>query len=182
VSIHIPNTPHLAEDEILQAVIEETDLSVLQQQHLAECSQCRSNKERIQNELKQLGRLAERFAPDLPGRITLAQDKIRSPLLIRRFAFGFAAAAAAIIVVWAAFLIQNRQARNVGNLAQNMVEAERLMTEINGLVENALPPVYLDIVGETRLSQDEDFMDFLIPDNGGSPRISALAKKGSISC
>jgi hypothetical protein len=63
-----------------------------------------------------------------------------------------------------------------------MVEAERLMAEINGLVENALPPVYLDIVGGTRLSQDEDFIDFLIPDNGGAPQISALAKKGSISC
>jgi len=182
VSIQNPNAFHLAEDKILQAVIEETDLSALQRQHLAQCSRCRSNKERIENELTHLGQLAERFAPEPLKRVTLPENEIRSPFLIRRFAFGIAAAAAAIIVVWAAFLIQNRQSGSVGNLAQNMVEAERLMTEINGLVENALPPAYLDIVGETRLSQDEDFIDFLIPDNGGAPRISALAKKGSISC
>ena len=56
------------------------------------------------------------------------------------------------------------------------------MTEINVLVENALPQVYLDIVADTSLNLDDDFIDFLIPDNGGAPRISALAKKGSISC
>jgi hypothetical protein len=63
-----------------------------------------------------------------------------------------------------------------------MVEAERLMTEINGLVENALPPVYLDIVGETNLNMDEDFIDFLVPINEDAASISVLAKKGSILC
>ena len=182
MSNHNPDALHLAEEQILQAVIEEAGLSGLQRQHLAECSQCRSNKERIENELTHMRQLAERFAPEPSRRVTLTQDRIRSPILFRRFAFGIAAAAAAIIVVWAAFLTQNRQSGNVGNLAQNMVEAERLMTEVNGLVENALPPVYLDIVGEVRLSQDEDFIDFLIPDDGGAPRISASAKKGSILC
>jgi hypothetical protein len=63
-----------------------------------------------------------------------------------------------------------------------MVEAERLMTQVNMLVENALPQVYLDIVGETSLNLDEDFMDFLIPTNESAARIPASAKKGSILC
>jgi ribosomal protein S2 len=45
-----------------------------------------------------------------------------------------------------------------------------------------LPPVYLDIVGETNLNTDKDFFDFLIPTDEDATRISALAKKGSISC
>jgi hypothetical protein len=56
------------------------------------------------------------------------------------------------------------------------------MTQVNILIENALPQVYLDIVGETSLNLDEDFMDFLIPTNESAARIPASAKKGSILC
>jgi predicted anti-sigma-YlaC factor YlaD len=167
---------------MLQAVIDDTDLSALQQQHLAECSRCRSHRERLENELAHLGQMAERYAPEPLRRITVAHDKVRSPFSIRGFAFSAAAVAAAIIVVWATFLIRSQKESRVGNLAQNMVEAERLMTEINVLVENALPQVYLDIAADTNLNLDEEFIDFLIPTNEDDPRISALAKKGSILC
>jgi len=182
VSIHNPDESHLAEDDMLQAVIDDTDLSSLQQKHLAECSRCRSHRQRLENELTHLGQLAERYAPEPLRRITVAHDKVRPTFSIRGFAFSTAAVAAVIIVVWAAFLIRSQQPGRVGNLAQNMVEAERLMTEINVLVENALPQVYLDIVGETNLNFDEDFIDFLIPTNEDAPSISALAKKGTILC
>jgi predicted anti-sigma-YlaC factor YlaD len=182
VSIHNHNEPHLEENDILQAVIDNTDLSVLQQQHLVECSQCRSSKQRLEQELARMGQLAERYAPKPQRRITVAEQKVRSPLLNWRFAFSAAAVAAVILVVWGTFLIRNQQQGSIGNLTQNMVEAERLMTQINVLVENALPQVYLDIVGETNLNLDEDFMDFLIPTPEDTPRISAFAKKGSILC
>ena len=176
------NEPHLGEDDILQAVIDDSDLSTLQRQHLMECSQCRSQRESLESELRHLGQLAERYAPEPLKRITVAHDKIRLPVSIRGFAFSAAAVAAVIIVVWTAFLIRNQQQGPVGNLAQNMLEAEKLMTEINLLVENALPPVYLDIVGDTNLKTDEDFIDFLVPINEDAARISVWTKKGSISC
>ena len=182
MSIHNSNESHLGEDDMLQAVIDDTDLSALQQQHLAECSQCRSNRERLENELAHLGQMAERYAPEPLRRIKVEHDKVRSPSSIRGFAFSAAAVAAVLVVVWATFLIRSQQQSRVGNLAQNMVEAERLMTEINVLVENALPQVYLDIVADTDLILDEDFIDFLIPTSEDDPRISALAKKGSILC
>jgi len=182
VSTHNPNEPHLGEDDMLQAVIDDTDLSVLQQHHLAECSQCRTHRERLKNELAHLGQMAERYAPEPLQRITVEHDKLRSPFSIRGFAFSAAAVAAVIVVVWATFLIRSQQQSGVGNLAQNMVEAERLMTEINVLVENALPQVYLDIAADTDLNLDEEFIDFLIPTDEDDPRISALAKKGSILC
>ena len=182
MSNHNSNETHLGEDDMLQAVIDDTDLSRLQQQHLAECSQCRSQRERLENELAHLGQMAERFTPEPMRHITVADDKVRAPFSIRGFAFSAAAVAAVIVVVWATFLIRSQQQGHIGNLAQNMVEAERLMTEINVLVENALPQVYLDIVADTDLNLDEDFIDFLIPLNEDDPRISALTRKGSILC
>ncbi|MGD8739226.1 MAG: hypothetical protein PVG34_02855 [Desulfobacterales bacterium] len=182
MTIHNANEPHLAEDDMLKAVIDDTDLSTLQQQHLAQCSRCQSRRERLENELTHLGQLAERYAPQPLRRIRVAEDKARSFLLIRRFAVSAAAVAAVIIVVWATFLLRSQQQGGIDNQAQNMVEAERLMTEVNVLVENALPPVYLDIVGETNLNTDKDFIDFLIPTDEDATTISALAKKGSISC
>ena len=182
MSIHNHNEPHLEENDILQAVIDDTDLSVLQQQHLVECSQCRSSKQRLEQELTRMGQLAERYAPKPQRRIAVAQQKVRLPLLNRRFAFSAAAVAAVILVVWGTFLIRNQQQGSIGNLAQNMVEAERLMMEIDVLVENALPRVYLDIVGETNLNLDQDFLDFLIPTPEDTPRISAFAKKGTKLC
>jgi hypothetical protein len=182
VSIHNANEPHLGEEDMLQAVIDDSDLSALQQQHLAECSECRSQRERLENQLAHMGQMAERYAPEPMRRITVAHDKVRSPFSIRGFAFSAAAVAAVIIVVWATFLIRSQQQGRIENLAQNMVEAEKLMTEINVLVENALPQVYLDIAADTNLNLDEEFIDFLIPTNEDDPRISAFAKKGSILC
>ena len=129
-----------------------------------------------------LGQLAEHYAPELQRRVTVAEQKVRAPFFNKGFAFSAAAVAAVIIVVWATFLIRSQQQGSIGNLAQNMVEAERLMTEIDVLVENALPQVYLDIVGETNLNLDQDFLDFLIPTSDDAPRVSALAKKGSKLC
>ena len=54
-----------------------------------------------------------------------------------------AAVAAMLIVVWGTNLVGNLPGRGPKNLTAEMLEAERLMTEINTLVDNALPPFYL---------------------------------------
>ncbi|MEJ2099173.1 MAG: hypothetical protein P8X68_04265 [Desulfobacterales bacterium] len=176
-----PNELHLTENDILQAVIDDTDLSDRQKAHLAQCIHCRSLKEQLEKELARLGQLAKRYSPSPQRRITVFERKERSPFFAWRFALSAAAIVAVILVVLGTFLIRNQQQRSIGNLAQNMVEAERLMTEVNVLVESALPPVYLDIIGETDSSTEEDFIDFLIPSTDGAPRTSAWAEKGSVS-
>jgi predicted anti-sigma-YlaC factor YlaD len=182
VSIHNHSESHLEEDDILQAVVDETDLSVLQQQHLAQCLQCRTHKEQLEQELAHLGQLAERYAPRPQKRIIVADQKVHLPLLNWRIVFSAAAVAAVILIVWGTSLIQNQRTGSIGNSAQDMVEAEKLMTQVNVLVENALPPIYLDIVGETGSNLDEDFMHFLIPGDDGADRISTSTMKGSILC
>ncbi len=173
---------HLGENDILRAVIDDADLSQNLKQHLDECSDCRLQIERLQQELAHLGRLARRYAPEPRRRVTIATDRVRWPFFSWKYAFGAAAVAAAVIIVWATVLIQSQQPGSVGNLAQNMVEAEILMIEIDVLVENALPSVYLEIVGETDLTPDEEFLEFLIPDTEDAPRISGSTMKGPARC
>ena len=48
-------------------------------------------------------------------------------------------------------------------LAQDMWEADLVMTEAGMLVENALPSVYLDICVKSDPDYDEEFMQFLVP-------------------
>ena len=176
-----PNELHLTENDILQALIDDTDLSDQQKVHLAQCAHCRSLKEQLEHELTRLGQLAKRYSPAPQRRITIVERKDRSSFFNWRFALSAAAIVAVILVVFGTFLIHSQRQRSIGNLAQNMVEAERLMTEVNVLVESALPPVYLDIIGQTDSSTDEDFIDFLIPSTDGAPRTSAWAEKGSVS-
>ena len=176
-----PNGPHLAENEILRAVIDDSDLSDLQREHLTRCVHCRSSKAQLEAQLARLGQLARRYSPAPQRRITVVDRKDRSPFFSRGFAFGAAAVAAAILVILGTFLIQNQQQANIGNSAQNMIEAQRLMTEVNALADNALPPVYLAIVGDTDISVDEDFFDFLIPSTDSAPQSSAWAEKGTKS-
>jgi hypothetical protein len=176
---------HLKEKQILQALIDAKDLPMPLQKHLIECVHCRSQKEHLEQELARLGQLAQRYAPEPQKRILVTDQKPRSAFsefLSGRLAFAAAAVAFVLIVIWGTLLIRSHQQGSIGNLAKDVVEAERLMTEINVLVENALPQVYLDIVGETNLNMDKDFMDFLIPTGESTPRISALVQKGLILC
>ncbi len=182
MSHHNSIASHLGEKDILKAVIDETDLSQSLKQHLNECADCRLQAERLQQELSRFGQLAKRYAPEPRKGVSIDTDRVKVPFLSWKFAFGAAAVAATVIVVWATVLIQSRQPGSVGNLAKNMVEAERLMTEINDLVENALPTVYLEIVGETELNPDEEFLEFLIPATKDTPQISALTMKGPARC
>ncbi len=182
MSIHNSNEPHLEENDILQAVIDDNDLSQPLRQHLNKCSHCRLQKARFEQELTRLGQLAKHYAPQSRQRVAIMDARVKPPFLNWKFVLGAAAVAATVMVVWATVLIQRQPPGSVGNLAQNMVEAERLMTEINVLVENALPPVYLEIVGEAELNQDEEFMEFLIPAAEDPPRISALTMKGTLRC
>ena len=76
MSHHNSMSSHLGENEILQAVVDETDLSQHLKQHLNECSHCRLQKERFAQELARLGQLARRYAPEPQRRVTLAAPAV----------------------------------------------------------------------------------------------------------
>jgi len=54
-------------------------------------------------------------------------------------------------------------------LAEETWEGEAFMAEVSMLVENALPPEYLAIFGESDPGFDEAFMQFVVPSTESEP-------------
>jgi hypothetical protein len=177
---------HLDEDQIIQAVVDVKDLPQSVQSHLAECSQCLADKSSFEHEMTLLGQKVEQFVPKPQRRIILPVQKAGNPfrnLLDWRNLVAAAATVSAIfILVWGTNLARNFSEPGNSNLTAEMVEAEILMTEINTLIDNALPPFYLEISGEKNTDYDEEFYQFLIPTVEEKALTSDRGKKGTSLC
>ena len=97
-----------------------------------------------------------------------------------------AAAAATVtavfILVWGTNLVRNLSEPGAENRRAEMVEAERLMTEVNTLVDNALPSFYLVISGENNPDYDADLTQILIPSVEDKALSSDQGMKGTPLC
>ena len=158
---------HLDETQIIQAVVDAVDLPAAVRDHLAECTHCLENKESFAQELANLGQLAEHYAPKPQRRIILpvadAKHTFWSSFNWRNVVAATATVAAVFLIVWGTNVMRNLSEPGTKNLAAEMLDAERLMTEVNTLVDNALPSFYLEISGEKSPDDTEEFYQFLIP-------------------
>jgi len=180
------NLQHLDEQQLVQAVVDQTDLPDAVQAHLAECSQCLAGKTSFELEMATLSQKAAQFAPKPQRRIILPVPKTKKAFL-NLFAWPNLAAAAAtvtavFILVWGTNLVRNLSEPGTENRRAEMVEAERLMTEVNTLVDNALPSFYLVISGENNADYDDDFYQFLIPTVEDKTLSSDQGMKGTPLC
>jgi len=161
------NMQHLDEEQLVQAVVDATDLPHSVQAHLAKCGQCLAGKNSFELEMTKLSRQVERFAPKPQRRILLPVPKTKNPLrnLLdwRNLVAAAATVTAVFILVWGTNMVRNPSVPGAEILAAEMEEAERLMTEVNTLVDNALPAFYLVISGEKNAAYEEEFFQFLIP-------------------
>jgi len=161
------NTNHLTNDQLLWALVDTDDLSSAARGHLSECPRCRSEKTRLEEELGGMRRMAEQT---LPSAIRPVKLPIETPRGWRRLSVKWVAAAsiaasatALVLILWVAGILQPRSETPVAVIAREQAAAVKLMTDVNRLVENPLPPVYLKITGETSAGLDEEFFRFLIP-------------------
>jgi len=165
--VNLDNEQHLDEQQLIQAVVDENDLPRAMQTHLVSCHQCRSSKESFEQELAHLGQIAERYAPKSQKRIALPVHEARSfrwTFLNWRNAIGAAVTVAAVLLVfWGTTSVRNRTEFGTAGAPSELMEAKRLMTEVNMLIENALPPLYLEITAEYKPDYDKEFYQFLIP-------------------
>ena len=149
---------HLNEDQLIRAVVDEDDLPGPLQEHLLKCEFCCTEKERLENQLSRLGRMAESLTP-LPGkrvklpaerssRNTWSQTWRRRSLL----AAGVAAAMIMTVVWW-------RTPYTISPGGDKAQWTWEIFQE-----EHSLPLTYFDIAGESISGINEEFMDFVIPD------------------
>jgi hypothetical protein len=165
--LNLSNEQHLSEQQLIQAVVDTNDLPRSMQTHLESCHQCRTSKESFEQELARLGQIAERYAPEPQKRVALPVHEDRSTrwtFLNWRHVIGAAATVAAVLIVfWATTIVRNLTEFKPAGDPSELMEAKRLMTEVNMLVDNALPPLYLEISAESKPDYDEEFYQFLIP-------------------
>ena len=161
------NVQHLDNEQLIQSLVDVSDLPDSVQSHLAECGQCLAGKNSFEIEMTTLGQKAEHFAPQPQRRIILPAPKSKNPfrnlLDWHNLVAAAATVAAVFILVWGTNLVRDLSEPGTENLTADMVESERLMTEVNTLIDNALPPFYLVLSGENNAGYDDDFYQFLIP-------------------
>ena len=160
---------HLDDEQIIQAVVDETDLPAPLRTHLADCSQCRVKKERLSQSLLHLGRMAQNLAPSPRQGIMLPAEKASRAFWLQAWQWrslltAGVAVALVVAVVWWKGPVTTTPESQQALLGDEMREDEELMTEIRWLEEHALPLTYSDISGEYSSSSDDEFMEFLIPD------------------
>ena len=174
------NGSHLSEEQIYKAIIDKSQLLPSENEHLSDCSECRTAVESFEKDLKLLGQTAERFVP-LPKKRMVLHEKIGKNFLWgRRTSF-----AAAITILFFVITMHSDSMKLLfykTDIANSELYSEDiLMTEVNNLVENSLPAKYLFISDEENTDYDEDFLDFIVPsvDDGV---LSGTEKGGYISC
>jgi predicted anti-sigma-YlaC factor YlaD len=184
--VSIDKDLHLDEDQLLWAVVEENELPLPLQEHLSACPQCRANKERFDQDLARLGQMAERLAPLPRGPVSLPVEKPRGSTGWlwgwRAYASATVAAALVVIVVWSSPMFRDTPGDNGDMLAREMQEAEQFMAEVSMLVENALPPVYLDISAESSAEFDDEFIQFVVPSVEEESLSYDPGKRGALLC
>jgi len=177
-----PENIHLDEEEIIMAVVDADDLGRPQQQHLSQCSQCRSQIEAMNDDLTQLGQIAEAASPVVtkPFRAPSTRKEHAGWMPFgRKLATGLAIAVACVII--GGLFWQNQVSNRRQQFAREMAEAEQLMQQVDLLVDNPLPATIMTIGAEGIDEHDEDFFRFLIPDESSNTTISRIGKKGLIT-
>ncbi len=182
------NAGHLTDQQIFQAVVDETDLSGDRQAHLARCRQCRDGKARLESDLFKLGQLAEKHTLNPPRRAVVgtsaAAPFVRS---IPRF-WGMSAAAAVsvaflTVAIWLFTVPRPTGPPGEPVSAQAIIADDiRFMSEVGKMVENALPEVYFQILGDSEPLFDDAFMEFMIPSTDNGALTSRPVQKGWIAC
>ncbi len=172
---------HLSEDELLTAMIDKDDLPITARDHLSECPQCREQMKTLEGELDTLGRMAERFSPRQRKQVSLNVKPHRAG----RWFWGLGTAGATVMVALTVTLLWWSPFSQTMPKALNGVtfqETDQLMTDIDKLVDNPLPQVYLYIAGESQQESGSDSGDSADPtDNNITPSYNS-ATKGAVVC
>ncbi len=177
-------SPHLDNDQLVRAVVDETDLSAPLRDHLAQCPECLSARQRLEQDLAGLGRMADRMAPSPSRKVSLTTVPA-SGRRARTWRFALGPALSTVLAILVAgwfFLFRTTPQDRLTALTVEMWEDYEFLSEIETLAENPLPRSLRLIADESNSIFDEEFIDFLVPDIDPQDIPNNQAKKGSWLC
>ena len=164
---------HLTYDELLRAMTDPSELDATRQAHLKSCLHCRRETDALTHRYRRLGQMARQMAPK-------PQQAFRVPArhaAIGRWHFkpGMALGVLGVMIfmftLWGPRFTGDSTAP-VPMVAQNFENDDRLMEEIDAMVEDALPDEYQQLaalsnggsVSERRSVEDlDEFIDWIVP-------------------
>lgn len=177
---------HLAEAQILQAIVDLSDLSDDQQVHLKACSVCGAEKDRLNRMLRKVGSMARASAPAVIRRPVLPDKR---PGFLQRWFFEvrpvvrIAIPALLVLVVFtAALVLKPNQDKHIALVAEQMIDPEQLLSDIDRLIENPLPQELQAMISIAEIDPDEDFMEYIVPPIENDPLSNKQGKKGENIC
>jgi len=163
---------HLTEKEILTALVDEDDLEPVTAHHLKNCKNCRMKLLTLEKNFNALGNIAATVSPELPCPVRLEdiiaiEQKSRPWSRLSAWkikpALSFTFAVVLILLVIWGLKIQFNIKRLPGDVPVETAESRELLSEIDRLVENAMPRDYYELTGIDENNTDEEYMDFIVP-------------------
>jgi hypothetical protein len=177
---------HPDEDQLILAIVDEAKLPDSIREHLSLCPRCRAGIKKIKQDLNNLGKTARQLAPATHRKISLPVEK---PSRIYRWLHDWQLSLGAIttvVLVVFIFWFSIPKTIIIEDSFDIMIEIswedDDFMTEISALAENVLPQVYIDIIGESHLSLDDEFIIFVVPDPETDSLSYRQRRKGVKSC
>ncbi len=142
---------HLDEERIIAAIVEEREIGFPERRHLAECLECRAQKEAIERELSIFGKFSREVAPASFRKPVLADPepysfqwkwKVRPSM-----GMGLVAASLLAFFLFPQFIDLHKPGKRapMETIYLEMLQDERFMAEIENLEQNPLPRFYVDI-------------------------------------
>jgi hypothetical protein len=166
----VENHTHLQDEQILWAVIDESDLARHAQEHLRGCPVCKRKVEQFRYELRDFGQKASLAVPPFSRPVRLPREKPAAGSHNVGWLPVFGAAAMAAFVVFFYFMGMETVAPTQFASLQNqesLLEDESLMREIAEIVEVPLPADVYAISGDNETGFYEGLYGIIGDDGTG---------------
>ncbi len=177
---------HPDESQLLLAIVDEAKLPDSIREHLSLCPRCRAGIKKIGQDLNNLGQTARQLAPATHRKISLPVEKPSRIYIWMhdwRISFGaIATAAVVVLMIWLSIPGTILYEDSLDVMAQVTWDDDVFITEINMLIENTMPQVYLEIIGEYYVGIDDEFIEFVVPDLETGSLSYNNGRKGTKSC
>jgi len=171
---------HLTYDDLMHTLVDLSDLDAGRQAHLKSCYRCRREADKLSMRYNRLGRMARNTAPEpsRPFRLASGTQPARRWQFKPAVALGIVGALIFVFTLWLPRFTEHA-GTPAPMVARNFEDDDRLMEEIDALVDDALPGVYQQLasLSENQSVEDlDELIDWVVPtledDDDTEPRTS----------